>query len=332
MPRLLAPALASIAVALAIAAAAGAAGHARSSDAQVQRYRDPGGWSLTYPESMFLERSSARLRVTISEVTVASFAPQPAVVSGRTGETAWIRVDPPLDAQGTFPADGVAFRIVRREGGPLPILDAPETRFPLRLATFEPSSWYSGTEPRPVEQTVVAAGRTYTAQAWIGQQAPSELRSALERVVSSLSFPRLRPGTRVGDGFTVLQHERRYPPGSFTRVRAQGEAFYLVHAPGGFYAIGWRQQTLAGGYKSRCRLRLDRPRREFFCANMRARWDRVGRVLVTSPGAQRGDPLNLALAKVAWDGHVLLHAGTARFADRRLARALWPGWRRRAGG
>ena len=40
---------------------------------------------------------------------------------------------------------------------------------------------------------------------------------------------------------------------------------------------------------------------------MWARWDRVRRVLVRPPGASRGDPLNLAFAKVAWDGHVLLH-------------------------
>jgi len=261
---------------LAIVAAAGAPSHARPSDTQERRYRDPAGWSLAYPETMSLERSSARLRVTIAEVTVASFAPRPAVVSGRTGETAWIRVDPPLDAHSEFPSDAVAFRIVRRAGGPVPILDAPETRSPLPLATFEPSREYPGTEPRPLEQTVVANGRTYTAQAWIGESASPELRAALDQVVSSLTFPRLRPGTRVGDGFTVLGYERRYPPGSFTRVRAQGQPFYLVHAPGGFYAIGWRWQSLTGGYKSRCRLELDPRRQEFFCTNVRARWTASG--------------------------------------------------------
>jgi hypothetical protein len=57
-----------------------------------------------------------------------------------------------------------------------------------------------------------------------------------------------------------------------------------VHAPGGFYAIGWKWQSLAGGYKSRCHMRLDRARKEFSCTNMRARWDRVGRVLVNRAG------------------------------------------------
>jgi hypothetical protein len=103
----------------------------------------------------------------------------------------------------------------------------------------------------------------------------------------------------------------------------------IVHAPGGFYGVGWRQRLLAGGYKTRCELVLEVRRREFLCTNLRARWDRVGRVIAKPPGAQRGDPLNLAIAKVAWDGHVLFRAGTARFADRRLARNLWPGWRQK---
>jgi len=333
MLALLKLALACIVLALVFATAGSVHGQAARSREPLERhYRDQAGWSLVYPESMFLERSEARSRVTVSAVTVASFEPQPAVVSGRTGETAWIRVGPPLDARHEFPADGVAFRVLRREGGPAPILELPETRFPLRLATFEPSAAYPGTKPIPLELTVVASGRIYSAQAWIGEAASPVLRAALERVVSSLAFPHPQPGTLVGDGFTVLALESRYPARSFTRVRAQGQPFYLVHAPGGFYALGWRWQSLSGGYKSRCRLELDTRRREFFCTNIRARWDRVGRVLLRPRGAPRGDPLNLAVAKVAWDGHVLLHAGTARFADRRLARELWPDWRGRAGG
>ena len=146
----------------------------------------------------------------------------------------------------------------------------------------------------------------------------------LARVVASLSFPRLQVGETVGYGFRVFEPARRYPVGSFTRVRAQGQPFYLVHAPGGFYAIGWKWQSLAGGYKSRCDLRLDRARKRFLCTNMAARWDRVGRVLVRPRSAPRGDPLNVTVAKIAWDGHVLLFPGVARFADARYAHQLWP--------
>jgi len=319
--------LIACAAATAWAAQATSTGASPESETQSRHYTDPAGWSLDYPESMFLERSGARLRVSISEVTVASFLPRTAVTSGSSSDGAWWRIDPPRDAQGGFPADGVAFRVENLEGGPLPNLESAETRFPLRLARFRSSNSYQDTTPRPLAREVVANGRGYLALAWIGESASPELRATLGRVVSSLSFPRLRPGRVVGYGFTVLQPSGRYPLGSFTRVRAQGEPFYAVHAPGGFYGVGWRQQTLASGYKSRCQLELDTVRREFFCTNLRARWDRVGRVIAKPPGAQRGDPLNVAIAKVAWDGHVLLHAGTARFADRRLARELWPGWR-----
>jgi len=174
----------------------------------------------------------------------------------------------------------------------------------------------------------VGDGRNYRAYVWIGRTAPTRLRVALARVVSSLRFPRLQVGDVVGYGFTVLRSSRSYPVGSFTHVRAQRQPFYLVHAPGGFYGVGWRWQTVSDGYKSRCRLRLDVRRREFFCTNFDARWDRVGRVLVRPAQAVRDDPLNVALAKVAWDGHVLLYP-SATFADGRLSRRFWPGWRPR---
>ncbi len=310
----------------AVALAAAAAGQQGSAAGQ-PRYVDPAGWSLEYPATMYLESSSAHLRITVSEVTVASFQPVKAVSSGSTPNGGWLRVAPPLDTQGVFPADGVAFRIVRQEGGPLPRLDLPETHFPLRLSKFRPSSDYSDSKPRPVEQTVVAGGRIYIAQAWIGPEAAPTQREAIGRVVSSLSFPRLLVGQTVGYGFRVLQPASRYPVGTFLRLRVAGQPLYLVHAPGGFYAIDWRWETLARGYKSRCDLQLDRRAMQFYCTNLTARWDRIGRVLVRPPRAPRGDPLKMAVAKVAWDGHVLLNPGTAHFATAADAHRLWPGWR-----
>jgi hypothetical protein len=235
-----------------------------------------------------------------------------------------MRVDPPRDPGGAFPSDGVAVRIVRAEGGPGPNVELPESRFPILLSSFGRSSEYASSPPRPLGRTVVADGRNYTVQAWIGSKATAARRAELGRVVASLSFPRLRIGETVGYGFRVFADARRYPVRSFTRVRVHGQPFYLVHAPGGFYAIGWTWQSLAGGYKSRCNLRFDAARKQFFCTNMGARWDRVGRVLVKPAVAARGDPLNVTVAKVAWDGHVLLFPGVARFADARYAHELWP--------
>ena len=290
------------------------------------RYTDADGWTVTYPAGFHVERSEAHGRLFISEVTFSTFESRKPIETGPTEDGFFMKVDPPLDDDGRFPADAVAFRISRRAGGPATVLDVPETRFPLRLADFEPGmQGVDASGVQPLAHYVVANGRVHLAEAWIGSEAPAERRQALAELVASLRFRELTPGTVVGDGFKVLERASSYPIGSFTRVRA-GDPFYLVHAPGGFYALGWRSQTIAGGYKSLCELRLERPRLEFSCSNMRARWDRVGRVLERPPSATVDDPLNMAIAKVAHDGHVLLHPGVSRFAGRRIAAQLWPRW------
>jgi hypothetical protein len=195
-------------VLLALVAAIATACSASEASGRGGRYVDSLGWSLRYPRGMHLEHSHASLRIDVWEVTVASFAMRRAVHSGSTANSGWLRVDPPRDRHGRFPADGVAFRILRREGGPAPVVELPESRFPLRLASFGRA-----------ERMIVADGRDYIAQAWIGAHAPAAKREMLARVVSSLAFPRLQVGETVGYGFRVFAPARRYPVGSFTRIR-----------------------------------------------------------------------------------------------------------------
>jgi hypothetical protein len=217
--------------------------------------------------------------------------------------------------------------------------------------------------PPSIARSIEADGAEYSAVVWIGHDASPRLRAALGRVVASLSFPRLEPGTILGD-LTVLQSADRYPIGSFTQIRTQGllcdrdprrchwgsEApFYLVHAHGrlqerplvvpcvrprsctplgGFYAIGWRDEGTIGGYRSGCDLRVDRSRMQFYCTNLHARWDRVGRVIARPPGSRFGDPLQFTPAKVSWDHHVLFAPGTDEHPPPlRSLRLLWPRWR-----
>src|SRR5437763_12144365 len=80
-------------------------------------YVDPAGWSLTYPRTLHLERSAARLRIDVSEVTIASFAPRRAVRTGSTSGGAWLRVDPPRDRNGL---PGGRSRVPDREPGGRP--------------------------------------------------------------------------------------------------------------------------------------------------------------------------------------------------------------------
>jgi hypothetical protein len=287
------------------------------------RYVDPSGWSLRYPHGMHLERDSAEMRISVSEVTVASFRPRRAIRTGHTASSGWLRLDSPVDANGHFPKDGIAFRMSSFEGGPAPNFETPETRFPLQLGRFQRKGTYSDNGTPARELYVAADGRNYVAAVWIGTKASTASRRTLERLVSSVTFPKLRTGAVVGYRFTVLGEADRYPVGSFTRVRAQGQPFYLVHAPGGFYAIGWRWQSLEGGYKSRCALALDARAQEFYCTNMAARWDRAGVVIRRPAGATRDDPLNIAATKTSWDGHVLLAPGTASLGSKEYERKFW---------
>lgn len=314
MTAVVRPLLVSVAVALCCVTAAAAAGQPAERRAQA-----PGGSSFSYPASLHLERSHSAsfIMISVSEATVASFPLRSPIVEHHSSRSSTMRVEPARDPAGRFPPDGIAFRVLLQQGGP-PVLDSkPETRFPLRLSSFR----RMGTNA--YGRSVEADGIGLSLEVWIGPRASTTARAELASMVSSLAVPRLHPGETAGS-FAVLRPARSYPVGSFTRLRVQGQPFYLVHAPGGFYGIGWTWESLAGGYKSRCELRLDEATKQFYCSNMRARWDRVGRPLERPPGAGRADPLNVAVATISWDSHVLLASGTAGFADRAEAHRFWP--------
>jgi hypothetical protein len=190
---------------------------------------------------------------TFTEITVANFDQQRAVMTGRTRDSYFIRVRPPLDRSGRFPANGVAFRMLTVAGGPAPIVTVADSRFPISVATFRqplqkdfPASDYvslgvAAERSRPIQ----ADGQHYTGELFLGRSAKPHERAEIEAVVRSLAFPKLHPGETVGDE-QVLGRARDYPVGSFTLIHATGEVcngavstcrsgqapFYLVHAPG----------------------------------------------------------------------------------------------------
>jgi hypothetical protein len=336
-------------------------------------YVDPAGWSLRYPSTMYVEHSSSGPGLAVfSEVTIASFAQQRAVHTGRTRDGGFVAVHPPLNASGRFPQDAVAFRMLLIQGGPVGNLTVADSRFPIQFSTFSSpqrnafpvSDYLERGVPAERTRPIDADAQHYEAMAFIGDDASPQLRRALARVTNSLSFPRLAPGTTVGEQ-SVLEPASHYPVGSVTLVHAKraicsgtvntcrpgSEPFYLVHAPGrlhqpdllnpcspkpdacsppgAFYALGWTSENIRGGYRSGCQLRLDRKRKEFYCANNSARWDRVGRVIRRPAGEHIKDPLAFSFAKVAWDGQVVMIAGVAgQPPAERALRMLWPVWSR----
>jgi hypothetical protein len=333
------------------------------------RYADVQGWSLGYPRSLSLERStSGPGSVTFTEVTVANFSQRRAVVTGKTRDGGFISVRAPLDRGGRFPADGIAFRMLRIDGGPAAAGTVADSRFPVELSTFArpqydnfPAVDYRALGvPHELTRQIDADGQHYEALVLIGRAVSVPERATIAGVIASLAFPRLHSGETAGDE-VVLRPTSRYPVSSFTLVHARGELcdgsvqrchagpqpFYLVHAPGrlhqpdlidpcepvlvacappgAFYALGWTSEDVQGGYRSACDLRFDRREEQFYCANSRARWDRTGRAIRLPHGARFADGLQLAFAKVAWDGHVVFIPGSGGNPPRARARALlWP--------
>lgn len=250
------PLMAGLIVAAVIAGCGGTASDGGAHPAaavRALRYTDPQGWSLRYPRPLTLERStSGPGMATFTEITVANFTQQTAVVTGRTRDGGFIRVLPPLDHRGRFPADGVAFRMLLVDGPPM-IGTEPDSRFPITLSTFTRShaasfparDYASLGVPHELTRPIDADGQHYQALVLIGPAASSRARAAIKTVIASLTFPPLRSGERVGDE-TVLGPASDYPVGSFTLVHAPGQVcdasvyrchygiqpFYLVHAPG----------------------------------------------------------------------------------------------------
>jgi hypothetical protein len=285
------------------------------------QYQDPAGWRLSYPRGMHVEHSSWAGSAPLSEVTIASFAIGPPL--GSTGN-----LGPPRGLDGIFPEGAVALRIVIQDGYPRQSLslDEPESSFPIRLATFEAFADAVADVPPAISRVIHANGQRYRVIAWISPDADEASRGALDSVVASLSFPHLQPGAVLSSGFVVLEAQDAYPLGSFTRIDANGRPLYLVRAPGGFYALGWQWSGPRGGYRETCEHRADEVRAEIFCSDCSARWDRIGRVLVRPPSAHDDDPLHLSVAKVAWDGHVIVHPRTHQAGSDPVARRFWPEW------
>lgn len=203
-----------------------------------------------------------------------------------------------------------------------------------------------------------AGGERYFIQVWLGRDAPARLRTVLVRMIGSIKFDPLRAGTTHG-AVAVVQKASHYPDGSFTLLHIGGqvcaggvetcqnasEPIYLIHAPGhfdlsnlpldarcvpassclpfgSFYAIGWRDKT---GYPSACDLRLDRRDEQFYCTNTRARWDLGGRpITIPNSGHDYPTALSFDVAKIAWDGRIIIGGSYTSEIPSSVVKALWP--------
>lgn len=322
------------------------------------RYHSPLGWSILYPKELYFQSVGPAPPAVgapggptfVTTVTLANFPKRPG-----TG------ADPGLGLSRSrrLPADGMVLQISGGLGGEL--LQISDARFPLRFADFRPAPWPNlwrqNGRPPPVSHTVNAGGQGYSIQVWLGPHAPAELRRTVARIIASMRFDPLKPGTTHG-GVAVVQQASHYPVGSFTLIHVKGivcngqtchrgtEPLYLVHAPGrfqylshapadercipasscvpygSFYAISWKDKT---GYPSACDMRIDRRDKQFYCTNMRARWDAGGHHITTPNPHDYPIGLSFDVAKIAFDGHVIIGGKFTAEISRTVVRELWPG-------
>lgn len=226
-----------------------------------------------------------------------------------------------------FPPDGAAFALVIGGGGPAPDLSPPEARFPLSRNAFEPVA--GGPQPTPLIHGLIANGEPWSVVVWFGPKASSSDKEKIWRSVESIRFPRQRPGTMSGE-FYVLGKASEYPVGSVRKFPGKElpeqysyvPAFYLVHAPGGMYAIGWPPK-----FERKCHMGYDRERRRFFCSTRRGWWGPMGEPLVSPvAGLLPDDALMLGQVKIGRNGHVLVgnwsSLGGPQF--KQYERQFWP--------
>jgi hypothetical protein len=305
------------------------------------RYRGPTGWSLSYPAGTSIERSSRTGKGDLSEITFASF-PQTFAKSGENFD-----LGPPRNPARVFPVAGVALRITDEEDIPA-VGDLADSAFPVHLSDFQPAAAGSARSSGPIEldALLIADGQMLEATAFIGRGASKRAIANLSEMIGSLAFPPERRGTVAAYLDYDLGSPAQFPTGSFTLVRDPLVGLvYVVHAPGrpvaginpgclhdrctppgSSYGIAPNAILVHSG--SDCRLLLDRRSDEFYCPGGTARWNRLGYPI----GTNLHPPLGLVFVKTSWDGQLVLAGGegspgtTARAANRRSARLLWPGW------
>jgi hypothetical protein len=165
------------------------------SQSGLRRYTSPLGWSIRFPRGMHVEHAAASgISFGVNEATFASFRSRHGVQRRVTPNSETIRELPPRSGVGSFPAHGIAVRVLWLET--LAGIPSAESRLPLRLSSFKVGGllrqWYPGTHPRPLQHVLQSKGQRYFIQVWIGPKASAQQRALLARMIASISVRRPR--------------------------------------------------------------------------------------------------------------------------------------------
>jgi hypothetical protein len=267
------------------------------------QFTDPRfGWTIQYPKGVAVGSFNINGFATSDGVRITNFPPDLQAASTGTPPMGWLRY---------FPAEGVALQIWFEERIPT-VPPLRDSTLPPRRALFSRVRPYTGgAEPQPYYGIFYADGFLFSAAVWLGPHASRASVQAIWAVLASLRFPPLTEGTIWQDRYYVLGPASRYPARSVTFVPAaslprglRSESFYLIHAPRAFYVI---DQMFANPPQSSvtCAIAFNRKTFQFFCPRTDLRWSRTGQPLGAHANSGPDWDLQLRVATVAHDGHIL---------------------------
>jgi hypothetical protein len=250
-------------------------------------YTDPLGWSAEVPPGWHLLTFGGfdgRRRIAGAAISSVPLRPTP---------------DGAYPDLGELPPDAAALIVSHAEGGPYPDLDQDDTPFPLRWGDLH-------VLPGIVDARVLnfrAAGMEFRLEVRLRSEASRDVEETARAVVASIEPPPLREGELLPSGYLVVRADLVEAVGSGAVVETSRGPFLLVHAPGGYYALGLPAEA-AGSFA------WDAEAREVVWTRdgeVFARYDREGRPVLQPQGPDLA-PLEIHPVVRAYDGeHLLLH-------------------------
>lgn len=268
------------------------------------RFVDPRfGWIIKSPASMELGYFHSQGMFTTDGIRISNFTP--ALSGSGSPDMGWLR---------SFPPGGVALQLWFGERTPA-VPPLRDSTLPLPPASFSPIRRYTGgQEPRPSYRAFYADGFAFSAAVWFGSRSSRSARQAIWAAVRSVRFPALRAGTIWQDHYYVLGPASQYKTGTVTTIPAASlpksgalprpAGFYLIHAPRAFYVITRLFQNPARP-SSMYPVAFDPKASQFYSPGTGLRWDRTGQPIGAHAGQGPDWALQLHVATVAQDGHIL---------------------------
>jgi hypothetical protein len=264
-------------------------------------YEDPLGWKVDYPSNWIATPIDAETgRVSFRGATISNVqltAPSPNAATPTPG---------PLPDVATAPPEAVFISIAHRDGGPAPDVTRDDSRFPLSRDDYQVAP---GVSSPYFFVSFRGNGMDSTASVFVGADASKADARAMDLLIASIRFPKLRYG-QESNGWLSLGPAEDYPDGRGTSAWAGDElqVVYVMRGPAGTYVLDLQPDTCGEGQDQR----WDPDRLEILivCPNgPDVRYGRYGTPVAGNP-SEFDQTLAVHPVITSWDGSLLVNVQT----------------------